>query len=315
MSSASIYRVHTALRRFFSLICCALLSACAARTPPSGTAPVPRTGVSRAECFPVETLTPELRAKSEELLLKALDNEALFTLVGGLKPMSTVGTTMTFSVETPDASALVERRRMLAAWRCGDAIFADVRVFRAVNEGKRSASSEVFYRPAMDAVLQRHAGFFAPLGLTPGSHPMEVLTTIEWSERGSRWRGQGYLYGYPDYAVDFFVESGEAEARGGAFVPRDPIRIPTFAAGADRSNFVWTVAKNHTDNDADRAIRTRAAQILAAYTARRDRYIGPGKPGAFALLRDWYCGGTGSCSPVNAGADAGSKDPAYNSAG
>ena len=178
---------------------------------------------------------------------------------------------------------------MLAAWRCGDAIFADVRVFRAINDGKRSASSEVFYRPALDAVLRRHAAFFAPLGLTPGSHPMEALTAIEWSDRGPRWRGQGYMYGYPDYAVDFFVESGEAEARGGAFVPRDPIRVPTFAAGVDRSNFVWTVAKGHEENDADRALKTRAALILAAYSARRDKYIGAGKPGAYALVRDWYC--------------------------
>ena len=297
-----------------ALVIAALLPiACATRTAPA-TSPSGEPGVTRAECFPTESLSADLRAKSEEMLLKALDNEALYTLAGGLKPMSTVGTTMTFSVESPDTSAIAERRRMLAAWRCGDAIFADVRVFRAINDGKRSASSEVFYRPAMDAVLQRHARFFAPLGLTTGSHPMEVLTTIEWSERGPRWRGQGYLYGYPDYAVDFFVESGEAEAAGGAFVPRDPIRVPTFAAGADRSNFVWTVPKGHQETDADRAIRTRASEILAAYTVRRVKYIGAGKPGAFALLRDWYCGERGRCSPANAGVvapSAGSKDPAY----
>jgi hypothetical protein len=72
-------------------------------------------------------------------------------------------------------------------------------------------------------------------------------------------------------------------------VPRDPIRIPTFAAGTDRSNFVWTVSKQHQENDADRVIRARAAEILAAYTRRRARYVGDGKAGAFGLLRDWYC--------------------------
>jgi hypothetical protein len=39
-------------------------------------------GVPRAQCFPVEKLPPALRAKSEEMLLKALDTEALYTLVG-----------------------------------------------------------------------------------------------------------------------------------------------------------------------------------------------------------------------------------------
>ena len=291
--------------RWISVVLLAALTAgCAARqNPPSGSAPgegASPAGVPRSECFPTDALPADLRAKSEELLLRALDNEALFTLAGGLKPMSTVGSTITFSVSEPDTAAVAERRRLLSVWRCGADLYADARIFRAINDGRRSASSEVFHRPAVDAVLTRHAAFFAPLGLTPGSHPMEVLTTIEWSDRAPRWRGQGYLYGYPDYAVDFFVDAGESEARGGGFVPRDPIRIPTFGATPDRSNFVWTVPKGHQQNDADREIAGRAARILAAYTERRGRYIGAGKPGAFALLRDWYCGESRRCSPANA---------------
>jgi hypothetical protein len=34
-------------------------------------------GVPREECFPLEKLPPDLRSKSERLLLKALDSEAL----------------------------------------------------------------------------------------------------------------------------------------------------------------------------------------------------------------------------------------------
>ena len=257
-------------------------------------------GVPRSECFPADRLPADLRAKSEDMLLKALDAEALFTLAGGLKPMSSVGGTFTFPVDQADGGLVEERRRMLSVWRCGDGIFADARVFRAITEGKRSVGGEVFYRPGLDAILARHAEFFAPLGLTRGAHPMEVLTAIEWSDRGPRWRGQGYLYGYPDYAVDFFVEAGESEARTGVFVPRDPVRVPTFGGTPDRSNFVWTVPKGHQENDQDRAVTTRAARILAAYSERRPRYIGPGKPGAFALLRDWYCGDrAGPCSPEN----------------
>jgi hypothetical protein len=173
--------------------------------PRGGVAPVWQgrvAGVPRSQCFPADRLPPDLRTKSEEMLLRALGNEALYTLVRGLKPMSTVGSTLTFDVDTPDSAAIAERRRLLSVWHCGDDIFAGARVFRAINDGKRSVSSEVFYRPALDAVLSRHAAFFAPLGLT---------------------------------------------------------------------------------------------------RQRRARYIGAGKPGAFALLRDWYCGGDrGSCSAANA---------------
>jgi hypothetical protein len=275
-----------------------LLAACApkAGTLPPGPAPV--TGVSRADCLPADRLPPDLRVKSEDMLLKALDAEALFTLVGGLKPMSTVGVSFTFPADRTDGRQVEERRRILSVWRCGEDLFADARVFRAVTQGTRTVGAEVFYRPAVEAVLKRHAAFFAPLGLTPGSHPMEVLTAIEWSDRSPRWRGQGYLYGYPDYAVDFFVEAGESEARTGQFVARDPVRVPTFGGTLERSSFVWTVPRGHQENDEDRALKLRAERILTAYTARRGRYIGPGKAGAFALLRDWYCGGSaGQCSP------------------
>lgn len=136
--------------------------------------------------------------------------------------MSTVGSTFTFVVDKQAAAASAERRRLPSVWRCGADIFADVRVFRAINDGKRSVNGEVFYRSAIDAVLSRHAAFFAPLGL----------------------------------------------ARTGQFVPRDPIRVPTFGATPERSNFVWTVPKGHEANDADRAVFTRVAEILAAYSER-----------------------------------------------
>ena len=92
------------------------------------------------------------------------------------------------------------------------------------------------------------------------------------------------------------MASGESEARTGQFVARESDSRADLRPTPERSNFVWTVAKGHETNDADRALFARAAQILAAYTERRVRYIGAGKPGAFALLRDWYCGdGAGSC--------------------
>ena len=287
--------------RFHIVLLLLLVAACAQKTPAPSAPRAPfAAGVSRSECFPADRLPADLRAKSEDMLLKALDAEALFTLAGGLKPMSSVGGTFTYPVDQTDGGLVEERRRMLSVWRCGDGIFADARIFRAINDGKRSVGGEVFYRPGLDVILTRHAEFFAPLGLTRGAHPMEVLTAIEWSDRGPRWRGQGYLYGYPDYAVDFFVEAGESEARTGVFVPRDPVRVPTFGGTPDRSNFVWTVPKGHQENDQDRVVTTRAARILAAYSERRPRYIGPGKPGAFALLRDWYCGdGAGPCAPEN----------------
>ncbi len=261
-------------------------------------------GVPRAQCFPTEKLPPALRAKSEELLLKALDSEALYTLIGGLKPMSSGVASFKFAVKQPDLREIEEARQALAAWRCGDELFADVRHFAQTYEDSktkeltRAAEAVVLNLPALSAMVSKYADYFAPFGLTPHAHPMEVLMAIEYSQPGLRWRGYGYLFGFPPYAVDFFVNAGESEKQTGKFVERDFLSIPTF--GAEKHQFVWAVPKGYAEQDEDRAIRARAAEVLAAYRERRARFIGAGKPGVSELLRDWFDDGKGACQPSNA---------------
>src|SRR5262249_59841306 len=72
----------------------------------------------------------------------------------------------------------------------------------------------------------------------------------------------------------------------------EPLEVPTFSqaplkGGGSRHYFVYAVPRGHKENDEDRAIKARAAEILAEYKARRERYIGEGKPGGFALVGDW----------------------------
>ncbi|MBK8149172.1 MAG: hypothetical protein IPK58_13440 [Acidobacteria bacterium] len=57
------------------------------------------------------------------------------------------------------------------------------------------------------------------------------------------------------------------------------------------------------ENDADKALKARAAPILAAYKKRRGEYVGDGKKGVVEMLRDWFCDGRGQCSPANAKLD------------
>jgi len=66
--------------------------------------------------------------------------------------------------------------------------------------------------------IGQYSDFFAPYGITPSAHTMEVLMTIEHSQQSHRWRGLGYLFGFPLYGVDFFVAAGEEEQRTGKFV-------------------------------------------------------------------------------------------------
>lgn len=173
-----------------------------------------------------------------------------------------------------------------------------MRHFTAVYEGSRFAEGIVIHRPAMARVIAQRAEFFALFGLTPSAYPMEVMMAIEYAAQSPRWRGQCYLFGFPGYAVDFYVTAGEAQERTGKMVERDIYSAPTFIA--DEHHFVWAVPKGHEENDEDRAIKMRAVKILESYKRRRAKYIGEGKPGDTKLQRDWFDDGKGSCSLSNA---------------
>jgi len=271
---------------------------------PLAAQPQTAAGVPRQDCFPLESLPAPLRSKAEELLLKALDSETLYTIVGGLKPMSSGFATYHFSVANPDLREIEEARQILATWRCGETLFADVHHFaKTAIDSKtklemRFAEAMVYHRWSAAAALKKHAAFFAPYGLSANAHPVEVALAVEYSAPGPRWRGYGYLFGYPDYAVDFFVRAGEEQEKTGQFVKREFYSVPTYVA--DQRRFVWAVPVGHQERDEDRAIKQQAEKILAAYRERRGRYIGEGKKGVSELLRDWFDDGKGVCQVSNA---------------
>lgn len=113
-----------------------------------------------------------------------------------------------------------------------------------------------------------------------------------------RFRGYGHLFGYPEYAVEFFAEAAETEAMTGEFVERDFIHIPTFES--DEGRFVYAVPVGHQENADDMDLRRRARPVLEQYAERRAAAIGEGKPGVLHLVRSWFDDGTGRCSPRHA---------------
>lgn len=245
-----------------------------------------------ADCFPFERLPEALRPKAEAMLLQALDGEALYTLAGGLKPMSSGFVSSSIKVDAPDLADAEATRQVLAAWTCGGEIAAGLHHFAAVYQGSRSMEAVVFHRSALRDLLVRHASYFSPFGLSPSSDPMEVVMTVEYAAATPRLRGYGYLFGYPDYAVDFFAQASETqrveeEKTGkGTLVPRDFFSLSTVRG---ERRFVYAVPKGHEPNDADRALKAAADAIYADYVARRVRHIkGDSPSGVLALVREWF---------------------------
>lgn len=255
--------------------------------------------VSRAECFPVETLPADLRPLAEELLLRILDSEALYTVVGGLKPMSSGYVQTYLATDKPDTTEIERTRQALSALRCGDWFRADLLMFRHVGANKkRYLEGVIVCVPVYRRMVNTYASFWAPWGVTPSTDPLAAVVFAENDATSDRNRALGYLYGYPKPAVDFFVAGMDAGKETKKVTPRDFRQIPTFSSPSGQ--FVYAVPKGTPESAEDVALRTEAARILAAYRERRSRYIGNGKPGVVALMRDWFNDGTGQYSPANA---------------
>jgi hypothetical protein len=275
-----------------------------AAVAPSGV----RRGVPRADCFPFERLPADQRAEAEKLLLAALDSEALYTLVGGMKPMSSGFATYRINVKSPDTKELDAARRIFALFRCGDAYQAEALPFHRTSKVKdkdtgtevetRFFEAVVLHRPTVAKMVTTYTDFFAPYGITPATDPFGLVLIIEHDPTTARNRGLGYLYGYPKSAVDFFVASADEQGETKVIVPRDFIQIPTFVS--DSGRFVYAVPKGYKETDEDNTLKEKARRVLVAYKERRARYIGAGKPGVVALIRDWFDDGKGNCAPENA---------------
>lgn len=258
----------------------------------------PGTTVSRDACFPVDGLPQGLRAKNEALLLSALDSEAVYTMLADIKPVSAGFASWRIDLAAPATADLDDTRRMLATWTCGDALAAGAHHFERVYDNKKPVQAWVARRPAVRALVARRATFFAPLGVTPHADIAEVLLAVEYAEPPTRFRGYGWLFGYPDYAVDFFVSAAASEEATGVFVKRDFRSVPVFARATQA--FVWARPAGAADTAADLDIDARARPVLETYREWRARYIGPGKPGVVALLRDWLCDARGRCGAQTA---------------
>lgn len=200
------------------------------------------------------------------LLAEALGHEALYTLAGGLKPVSTGFWRGEMAVDGADLAEMVRVRRALAPLRDGT-YYADVQVFATAHDGKRTLEAYVVHRASLAAMIDREREFWSPLGITPCTHPAEVVSVVDRLPRAERWRAYGMLFGYPRYAIDFFVETtgrGRTEdTEMGPGKDREFFHVPTASEPAGR--FTWAVPLGHAECAEDREIRRRAELTLREY--------------------------------------------------
>lgn len=224
----------------------------------------------------------------DSVLQVGLDNEALYTLLGDLKPMSSLATfrypiANDDSTKNADAKILdstihgkyLDRLQTIVN-AINKANLADLQLvlipYKSPQKKNRILQLSVVRKSSLDKLLKDKEEFFGQFGLVPGTDPAVVVSTIEYNDKFERWRGYGYLFGYPDHAVDFFVNSFLQAGTTAKSFERKAFRIPTYAM-PESGNFVYTYPKEYTPTvEVDSAIYYKGIQILDNYKTLRTKY-------------------------------------------
>lgn len=244
-------------------------------------------------------LSNEEKRLADSVLTLALDNEALYTIVEPIKPISTV---MNFSmpIARPDsvpigvreasAPSLADLQRLqqlqtvLNRLQIGDVQFLLI-PFKRADKGKRYFEVVAVNTALLQKVIARDQTFWAQWGFVPNANPAVVLTTIEFEERLDRYRGYGYLFGYPEHAITFFVEAARSEESNKQFVKRDFFQIPVFSS--ETGHFTYAIPKGYRPTEIDSALYRKATATLQRYKATRPKFISQdGRLRATELLQE-----------------------------
>ena len=240
------------------------------------------------------------RALADSVLAFGLDHEAVYSLLDTLKPISSLkllwypiakdSTMAEGDVQVVKDLAVLDKidqyQRLCRSLSRGDWQFVLI-PFNMTSKQQRSMEIYVVRKARFAAVLREHAAFFGQWGFTAASDPAVVLTAIEFERQPDRYRAYGYLFGYPPYAVDFFVESTlKTEADPAKkLVPRDFFQVPVFAGKS--GYFTYAMPKGHQPGAQDSTLYNKAVQTLERYKNMRPQYISKGGFRATALWMDW----------------------------
>ncbi len=223
----------------------------------------------------------------DSILERGLDYEALYTIVGEIKPMSSVAS-FSFPIANTDSlkktegdvldlrenqkylDKIEQLQSLVSTLDYPDLKFVLI-PYKWDYKGQRTIQLSVVRVSLLNSLLEKEASFFGQFGLVPGTDPAVVVTTIEGCDNYERLRGYGYMFGYPEYAVDFFVDATVIKEQTNKFVERNFFQIPSFTR--NDGTFVYAYPKEHTPDKTDSTIYYRAVEVLDQYKEIRGGYL------------------------------------------
>jgi len=226
------------------------------------------------------------KALADSVLAYALDHEALYTLADTLKPISSVkflrysiakdSTQGDGDVAVATKDSLLQKieryQKVCNALSGGDWQFI-LMPFERTEKDIRNMEIYVVRKSVFQKKLAVYGAFFGLWGFTPSANPSVVLPVIEFEKRWDRNRAYGYLFGYPSYAVDFFVEAQKTQDKDTAhkLVTRDFFAIPVYAANS--GYFTYAIPKGQQPFANDSSLYSKAMTTLERYKKVREKYV------------------------------------------
>jgi len=225
-------------------------------------------------------------ALADSMLAKALDYEAVYSLLDTLKPISSI---LTIKMD-PAAAPVSTDTIILYQQLCQELSTRQVQLvaipFRQAYEDKKLVELYAVNLHRYRSRINEYGAFFAKLGITSETPPVQTISIVENADKYDRWRAYGYLFGYPGYAVDFFVQAGMTQDSTGEFVKRDFFQIPVQAG--IQGHFTYAMPKGYTPGIADSTLYYKALHTLQSYQQLREKYITSQGMRARQLWADWY---------------------------
>jgi hypothetical protein len=209
-------------------------------------------------------------ALADSLAKEILENEGLYTVASGLKPMSTV-LQFDFQIDTLSQEFLDQKavEASLNSFQSALGLLENENIkfiilpFKSIYGDKRTFQILVLHQESIEEKIKEYSSFFLKRGILPETPIHQILSIVEFGEKYERYQAYGYFFGYPEHAVSFFVNASLSYEKTNEFVERDFFQIPV--ASNEEGHFVYAVPKGYEPSEIDLRIRQDANEILSYY--------------------------------------------------
>ncbi|WP_417887051.1 hypothetical protein [Zunongwangia sp.] len=218
----------------------------------------------------------DILSYADSIAKQVLEKEGLHTVYNGLKPISTVQY-LDFKIDSVTTEFIAPKKvkeqlefiqktlDLLENENIGYVLLP----FKAVYGTTRNYEILVYHRKSVEELIKKKSDFFLKRGIIESISPERLLTLYEFEEKSDRFRAYGYFFGYPDHAVDFFVEASKSFQETGNFVERDFYQLPV--ANGEDGRFVYAVPKGLIPNEIDKEIKEAAAKNVEQYLKLKNK--------------------------------------------